>query len=370
MPNQGNLGFRSVIISSALTDELVTELNSLRETLRLEIEGHIKTAPDNLLKADEWTEKHSSTLLACVSEERFGDGAEYSDAALIIFLPAEDFPETEASTYRMTLCFPESGTALDITQGCQVEFSIPSRVGAVAAVGDIVRAYMTPSLNAFDFADMKSVLKGKFCRCQRIIGSNEDDGTLLNVFKRALENVSDAYLIITANDDHRLWAQQLDFVQKCADLCENKLPGQFDVALTSSQDLGGVLAATLFSVRKGRDANALSAPPYRLSLKTLLAGVGAGTGPIFELNVKVGAVREEITRKGTRMAFVEVFDHTGKAELIVLPSCYEEFADLLVPGTVLKAICSTLVTQTENSSRENEVAIFIEHVQPSHWSDR
>jgi DNA polymerase-3 subunit alpha len=44
-------------------------------------------------------------------------------------------------------------------------------------------------------------------------------------------------------------------------------------------------------------------------------------------------VKELLTKKGDRMAFVKLADQTDSIEMVAFPECYTDHKDLLIPGT-------------------------------------
>jgi DNA polymerase-3 subunit alpha len=47
----------------------------------------------------------------------------------------------------------------------------------------------------------------------------------------------------------------------------------------------------------------------------------------------IGTVRELITKKGDKMAFVQLVSKDTDMELVTFPECFQTYRDLLVPGT-------------------------------------
>ncbi len=80
--------------------------------------------------------------------------------------------------------------------------------------------------------------------------------------------------------------------------------------------------------------------PYRVYLDEKVAPIAKLTVEMDGAQVEVGGlvttVREIVTKKGQKMAFVGIEDFAGELELIVFPGVYGEKADLFVPDTVIK----------------------------------
>jgi len=68
-------------------------------------------------------------------------------------------------------------------------------------------------------------------------------------------------------------------------------------------------------------------------------------------------VRVVLTKKGQRMAFVQIEDFEGAVELVVFPSSYEQHADILSPNTVLGI-------RGQASLREERISVSVSSLHP------
>ncbi len=68
-------------------------------------------------------------------------------------------------------------------------------------------------------------------------------------------------------------------------------------------------------------------------------------------------VRVVLTKKGQRMAFVQLEDFEGAVELVVFPKSYEQYADILVPSAVLGV-------KGQASLRDERVSVSATSLQP------
>ncbi len=69
----------------------------------------------------------------------------------------------------------------------------------------------------------------------------------------------------------------------------------------------------------------------------------------------VESVRELLTKKGDRMAFVKIANQTDNIELVAFPSVYQEQRDLLQPGTCL-------AVKGKLNIRNDEPSILVDRV--------
>jgi DNA polymerase-3 subunit alpha len=67
----------------------------------------------------------------------------------------------------------------------------------------------------------------------------------------------------------------------------------------------------------------------------------------------IGTVRELLTKKGDRMAFVALVDKKDMLEMVIFPKTYIEVKDLLVPGTCI-------VVKGKLSIRNDEPSIMLD----------
>jgi DNA polymerase-3 subunit alpha len=71
----------------------------------------------------------------------------------------------------------------------------------------------------------------------------------------------------------------------------------------------------------------------------------------------VESVRELLTKKGERMAFVKIADQTDSLELVAFPSVYHEQRNLLQPG-------ACIAVKGKLNFRNNEPSVLIDRVKP------
>jgi len=99
-------------------------------------------------------------------------------------------------------------------------------------------------------------------------------------------------------------------------------------------------------------------------LASICAGVVGEYDTRYVIVVRVETTREEVTRKGTHMAFLTIRDATGLCEATVLPNVYSGKEDLFTTGTLLRIVCSTRLECGTYGKPEGQVAIFVEDAEP------
>ncbi len=103
--------------------------------------------------------------------------------------------------------------------------------------------------------------------------------------------------------------------------------------------------------------------PYRVYLSEQVAPLSKLSVEMDGAKVEVGGlvttVREIVTKKGQKMAFVGIEDFEGEIEMIVFPGIYSDKSELFVPDTVLK-VSGKLNSKDRDGKDTSELKMLID----------
>ncbi len=103
--------------------------------------------------------------------------------------------------------------------------------------------------------------------------------------------------------------------------------------------------------------------PYRIYLDEQVVPISKLSADMDGAKIEVGGlvttVREVVTKKGQKMAFVGIEDFEGELEMIIFPGIYSDKSDLFVPDTVLK-VSGKLNSKDRDGKDTGELKILLD----------